>query len=58
MKVTMKIQKDSSGQVIERHSGIVDEKKNEVRFVINGKKILLTKEEYKILEELQKDMII
>ncbi|MBD8081124.1 hypothetical protein [Chryseobacterium caseinilyticum] len=53
----MKAEKDHDGNVLKRHSAVVDNKQKEIRFLINGKKFNLTFEEYEILKEIQKDMI-
>lgn len=56
MTLTQKITTDNQGKEV-RNVAIQNPEKNEVRFIINGKIIIFTNEEYKIFREIQDEML-
>lgn len=56
MTLTQKITTDAQGNEV-RNVAIQNPEKNEVRFIINGKIMIFTYEEYKIFKEIQDQML-
>lgn len=56
IKLTQTITKDNQGNEV-RNSAVQNPGKNEIRFNINGKKIIFTYEDYEIFKEIQDLML-